>query len=837
MQVSARVQARLLLAVGVISLGACRQPMVEEQPDEALRVTPAELSFDETFVGFPKTASVTLSSPSPASRTVKLATSLDFAVTGEVLVPGGGEVTVEVRYEAALPGLRDGVLRIVDSSRVETREVPLRAVARPVPDCRPAACRESRFDPLVGACVERLLPDGAACAGSLACFSTGQCVNGECRGARVTCDDGNPCTLDVCSDLGCGQVDGTPFCPGAQNPCLVPTCTTDAGCGLEAVPDGTACGERTCTTARICVAGACVQRTPPRNQSCADLLVGVPAGSGFVDGRFDEARFFGVVAMAAQDEHLMLVDDGRLRLVRRGAVQTIAGQAPGVGVVDGFGPAVSIGSRNPSLARTPQPGLFFLGDGTTIRLVTLQGQVSTLAGSRDAGGSVDGIGAGARLQLGSPLRPGGAGARWLQLQAMPSGVPTLLVREVSLNGAVRTLHSLELGLLNLLDGGAEWDTWLAGVAETGPEVTAHLSFTHGVVGAPVYVQASFNDGGFRLTRLGVETWWASEGLSIQQTVGTCRVFVRSDAGSRTASVCGQLAPDGDGGVYLSDDSYLRHLDLRGERVVSGPVPDRRIVDGDRDAGRLSFARSLALVDGGVALTDFSVPANRVRVAWLSGSGPAVRARLETVDAGFIPAPVSIVSHGGAVLVSDEGGRLSALDLVTGARRTLLQSPQLGGASHRLASNGTDLRVANFRISTLDLDGGAARELPGISHAWTLASGPMNTWYTFGALDGGSEQRLLRLGSNDAIEVVAGRPGATVDTDGPALQAGLTSARGLTVGPDGAVYFLGARNALRTLRNGQVTTLLEFSDSPTDLVALPDGTLVVGVDAALLRVFP
>ena len=86
------------------------------------------------------------------------------------------------------------------------------------------------------------------------------------------------------------------------------------------------------------------------------------------------------------------------------------------------------------MASSPRPGTFYFGHGTTMRLVSLSGLVTTLAGAPDAGGLADGVGATARFSVGSQLVLSPAGKK---LDSHQSGTTEAAVR--------RTLSRLEVG--------------------------------------------------------------------------------------------------------------------------------------------------------------------------------------------------------------------------------------------------------------------------------------------------------------------------------------------------------------------------------------------------------
>ncbi len=81
------------------------------------------------------------------------------------------------------------------------------------------------------ACVP--VADGAVCIDDGACTLAAACLGGACTVTRTrSCDDGNPCTADVCND--------------------------DSGCASTPVPNGGACNDSNpCTTADVCQGGVC----------------------------------------------------------------------------------------------------------------------------------------------------------------------------------------------------------------------------------------------------------------------------------------------------------------------------------------------------------------------------------------------------------------------------------------------------------------------------------------------------------------------------------------------------------------------------------------------------
>ena len=811
----------------------CRPPgpsMIVVEPIRA----PAEVTFPSAYVGFFSEQHLVLTNPARTQRTLSLEITAPFAGPSEVTIEGGEERAIALRFSPAIAGAVTGSITLTELGQSPI-EVSLRGEGLEVPDCpAPEPCRTFEFDPSSGECVARLAEDGVTCSG-LACFVGARCLAGECLGSAVTCDDQNPCTLDICSEVGCGQVDRTPYCPRSDNPCLVPTCEGDAGCGFVEALDGTACGERTCTTARVCISGTCVTRVPPRNQSCAELIVGVPAGTGSHDGLGSEARFYGLRSIALQGADALIIDEARLRRVSRdGRVTSIAGQFGSPGSRDGFGTAARVGGPVIlGLAPSTSPGTFFLGQSNTVKFASIAGLVTTLAGKPDAGGVVDGVGSAARLTVSSQLVLSNRGrARFLQIeQAQP---PQIALREVSLVGEVRTLGRFSAAALPGFDSS---DTWRAfgHVIDTADDATeANIGLSSLTVGRVEYWNVRLSpDGGMSTTGATAlqQTWRRDAGV-----VGleACAALFLTDLGSvRTALDCvASGARDVDGGLWVVGSARLQLASANGRQTLAGPDPDRSIVDGTSDGGRLVWPRGLTHTDAGVFFVD-GPEQNLVRVRRLDPSG-----RLQTVDAGFIDLS-GVVNLGPLVAAITPLGRTTLIDPATLAIVETRQLPAPVQAG--VASNGVELRDPSLGVSVLSFDGGSTPTTNAFVHIRALAAAPGNTWVVLGETDRAaiSRPRLFLLDSTGTVTLLAGAFNADAEVDGPALQAQLGGGtEHLAVASDGTIYFSSFRsNRIRQLRAGQVTTLIELADRVTGLTAMPDGSLIVGVDAALLRVVP
>jgi hypothetical protein len=162
------------------------------------------------------------------------------------------------------------------------------------------ACTTDTCDPSRG-CVRRPVADGTPCGADRGfCAGTDVCRAGACiAGTPPSCDDGNACTTDACSDAlgrcthqsgpGCCQSDAdcadsdactteercvagacvtTPVACPAAGPCATSRCDAAKGCMAMPRPDGTTCDDGdACTTGDACTSGRCAG-TPGRR--CPD---------------------------------------------------------------------------------------------------------------------------------------------------------------------------------------------------------------------------------------------------------------------------------------------------------------------------------------------------------------------------------------------------------------------------------------------------------------------------------------------------------------------------------------------------------------------------------------
>ncbi len=164
-------------------------------------------------------------------------------------------------------------------------------------------------------------------------------------------------------------------------------------------------------------------------------LAGTAGMAGSADGMSADARFYGPTRVAVDRVGNVYVADQGNNTIRKvtgaGVVTTLAGTAGMAGSADGTGAAASF--SGPAGVAVDSSGNVYIADNQTIRKITADGVVTTLAGTAGMLGSADGTGAAARFDFPADVAVDSAGNVYVADQGYST------IRKVTAAGVVTTL--------------------------------------------------------------------------------------------------------------------------------------------------------------------------------------------------------------------------------------------------------------------------------------------------------------------------------------------------------------------------------------------------------------
>ena len=163
-------------------------------------------------------------------------------------------------------------------------------VACPEPEGPTAVCLAPSCDPENGECGFVPAHDGFLCDDADLCTAQSTCLEGQCvPGPAVNCNDGNPCTDDLCKpDSGCVYQANTAPCNDGNACTTSDVCdqTQCIGTNLQSCDDSDACnGVETCNPQTGCVAGTpliCDDQNACNGQESCDPAAGCLPGEPLV---------------------------------------------------------------------------------------------------------------------------------------------------------------------------------------------------------------------------------------------------------------------------------------------------------------------------------------------------------------------------------------------------------------------------------------------------------------------------------------------------------------------------------------------------------------------------
>jgi M6 family metalloprotease-like protein len=414
-------------------------------------------------------------------------------------------------------------------------------------------------------------------------------------------------------------------------------------------------------------------------------LAGTPYTSGSQDGTGAAARFYGAMGAAFDAGGNLYVADTYNQIIRKvtpsGVVTTLAGTAGSSGSADGTGAAARF--SYPYGIAADSAGTVYVADSynQTIRKITADGVVTTLAGTAGSMGSTDGTGSAARFYYpyGIAVGPGGT--------VYVADSSNQLIRAVTPSGTVTTVAG----------------TAREAGRDDGTGSAARFNYPYGIAvdaAGVVYVADTSNHTIRRINAGGIVATLAGTAgaVGMQDGVG---------AAARFSSPTGVVADPATGALYVADrgNSTIRRLEPSGVVTTVAAAPGYGgSTDGTGYQARLTFAWGLAFhaptgtigiadyysartaVPGAVALT-FVTSATAVTVP--EGATATFQVKLRAQPTGDVAVTIGRMSGDGDITVTSG----ASLTFTTTTWDTY-QTVTLGAAEDADVLNGT----ATIRVS-------------------------------------------------------------------------------------------------------------------------------------------
>ncbi len=549
------------------------------------------------------------------------------------------------------------------------------------------------------------------------------------------------------------------------------------------------------------------------------VLAGHPYGSGSADGTGAAASFALPKAVAVDASGNVYVADTNNSVIRKitaaGEVTTLAGTAGLSGSIDGTGTAALF--SYPQGIAVDASGNVYVADtrNSTIRHITPQGVVTTLAGTAGAPGNVDDVGNAARFNS-------------------PAGIAVdrsgdVLVADTG-NNTIRTIAGPSRsapGLVKTLAGGASSPSGADGTGAAA-NFNRPLGIALNASTSSLYV-ADYNNQRIRkVTSKGVVTtvsppldhptavvvdasgnvYVAESGKGIISEIAAADGKVMTVAGTGVRGAADGpaaaaafnnhfgLARDGAGNLYVADtyNSTIRKISTTGVvSTLAGTPAVAGSADGSGGAASFSNPEGVAVdASGNVYVVDSGN--NLIRKITPDGvvstlAGPAGSKGL--ANGSSTPA-IFAVPHGIAV---DASGNVYVADIGSNTIRKITSD----GVVTTLAGNAT---VAPGYVD----DMGSAARFRGPVNIAVDAFGYVYVADLYNHI-------IRKVTPMGAVSTLAGTAGATGAADGTGANARFDSPVGIAVDGVGNVYVadIGNNNIRKITANGEVTTLAGNAD--------------------------
>ena len=594
-------------------------------------------------------------------------------------------------------------------------------------------------------------------------------------------------------------------------------------------------------------------------------FAGQPGGSGNVDGTGSAARFYFPEAVAVDSAGNVYVADSANHAIRKvtsdGVVTTLAGSPQQSGSVDGTGSAARFGS--PSGVAVDSAGVVYVADTSnhTIRKVTSTGVVTTMAGSAGQSGSTDGTNSAARFNHPWGVAVDSASNLYV------ADYYNHTIRQVTSDGEVTTLAgSAGVSGTNDATGSAAQFYYPAGVAvDSGGNlyvadsanytirkiacggVVTTLAGSAGQSGSTEGMgsAARFNyPSGVALDNAGNVYVADDDNSSIRLVTSAGVVTTLPGCAARFANPRG-VAVDGDGNVYVAE--YRSHSISRVTRLgtvttLAGSAPQFGSLEGTGNAARLHGPFGVALdCSNSVYLADYynhtirKVTSAGV-VTTLAGSAGQSGSADGTNSAARFSFPEGVaVDSTGNVFVADFGNHIIRQVTSGGVVTTLAGSAGKSGSVDATGSaarfknpagvavDGTgDVFVADYGNHTIRkvTSGGVVTTLAGSAGASGSANGIGNSARFYNPLAVAVDNAgtvyvadyinctIRKVTSDRVVTTLTGSAGQPGSADGTGSTARFFRPTGLTLDSAGNLYVADDYN--QTIRKvtsaGVVTTI-------------------------------
>ncbi|MCX6878552.1 MAG: hypothetical protein NTW21_32770, partial [Verrucomicrobia bacterium] len=556
------------------------------------------------------------------------------------------------------------------------------------------------------------------------------------------------------------------------------------------------------------------------------VFAGPDGTIGSADGAVGSARFNQPRDVAVDGSGTLYVADMRNCTIRKittaGVVSTLAGSPGEAGSTDGLGAAARF--NNPFGLAVDGNGTVYVADtyNCTIRKVTPDGVVSTLAGSPGVWGFSDGT-----------LLPDGSTAEFKgPMKVAVDGSANVYVTDV-VNHAIRKITPT--GVVSTLAG----DPGVPGSAD-GTGSAARFSLPQGLAvdgNDNVYVGDVSNRTIRKITPAGVVTTLAGS-PGVQGSDDGTGSAARFDAPIG-------LAVDGSDNIYVADSGTIRKVTSAGVVTTLAGTTNYWPINEDGTGSNAHFYApwGVAVAVGGTLYVADS-DANTIRKVTSAGVVTTVAGcpvNYGNTDGARRTArftqPVGVALDGnGNMYIADRVNRSIRKITAAGVVSTFVVSPGNYGSPNSVAVDGSgNVYVADSRYVIRKITpAGMVSDLAGSPGNSGSADGSGST-ARFGylesvAVDGsgnvyvadGGNATIRKITPAGMVSTLAGSPGNSGSADGSGSAARFNDPCGVAVDGAGDVYVADTEN--RTIRKitpaGVVTTLAGNPDAFTESV---DGT--------------